>query len=108
MTNYEAIQADLLTYTVSRLKIEKELGRVGLKPDDPYSVDNDKTLGSIVIDLLRGLLILKSESEGGLSEAYDVDKLKDYILVYASCHGLEDLVTDVSTSDSIHDRSDIW
>lgn len=108
MTNYEAIKADLLSYTASRLKIEKELLRVGLIPGETFKVEDSTKIATVVIKILRGFISLKSESEGGLSNSYDTGELKKYLLEYAKDYEVPELVEDIATEDTIRDRSDSW
>lgn len=108
MTNYEAVKADLLSYTPTRAKIEKEIIREGLEPSDNFSLENVQTVAKIVIRILRGFVHIVSESEGGLSTSYNVEYLKKYIVEYAADNELEELVSDISNDDNITDKSDMW
>lgn len=108
MTNYEAVKADLLTYTASRLKVEKEILRVQLEPGGLFELENEREIATVVVRILRGFVHLKSESEGGLSNAYDPEELKQYLMAYAWEHDLEELVSDITNNDAINDRSDAW
>lgn len=108
MTNYEAVKADLLSYTPSRAKIEKEILLEGLEPSGDFALDSVQTIAKIVIKILKGFIILVSESEGGLSTTYNVDNLKRYILSYAADNDLEELVSEISNNDNVSDKSDMW
>lgn len=108
MTNFEAIRSDLLTYTANRTKIEKELILAGLTADGEFESSNQPVIAAIVIKILRGFRHLTGESEGGLSNSYDPDKLNAYLLEYAADNGLSNLVSDITAGDSIRNRSDIW
>lgn len=108
MTNYEAVKADLLTYTASKAKIEKELLREGLTPSENFDLSNAQAVARVVVRILRGFIHLKEESEGGLKNSYDVDNLKSYLLEYASDNDIEELVYDLSPGDRISDKSDTW
>lgn len=108
MTNFEAVKADLLTYTASRAKIEKELILEGIDPQKEFTPGDQKSVARVVIKILRGFRHLTGESEGGLSNQYDPEKLDKYLLSYAGDNDLADLVDDISPGDCIRDRSDIW
>ena len=108
MNNLEAVKADLLTYTASRAKIEKELILVGLQPNEEFTPGNQTLVGAVVIKILKGFRHLTGESEGGLSNSYDVNKLSEYICEYARDNGLDDLVEDITSGDCVRDRSDFW
>lgn len=108
MTNYEAVKADLLTYTASRIKVEKEILRVKLKPEDLFEIENEQAIATAVVKILRGFVHLKGESEGGLSNTYDPDELRKYLRNYAWDHDIEELVSDITDNDAINDRSDAW
>ena len=109
MTNYQAVKADLLRYTVSRIAIEKALILSGLTPESKFDVKDQQGIASIVIKLLRGCITVKSEGDSGSSQSFDKEGLIAYINVYARDNGLEDMVCDLSeTSDSVNDRSNFW
>lgn len=109
MTNYQAVKADLLRYTVSRIAIEKYLILANLIPEDKFDIKDQQTVASIVIKLLRGLITVKADSDSGSSQSFDKEGLLAYINVYARDNGLDNMVCDLSiTSDSINDRSNFW
>nr|WP_129729909.1 DUF6706 family protein [Parabacteroides goldsteinii] len=109
MTNYQAVKADLLRYTVSRITIEKALILAGLSLEAKFDIKDQRTIATIVIKLLRGLITVKSESDSGSSQSFDKEGLIAYINVYARDNNLEDMICDLSeTSDKINDRSNFW
>lgn len=109
MNLYEAVKAELLQYTASRSTIDKALADAGLESSDIYKPADHKTaVATVVVSILRRLLSLQSESEGGFSQSYSIDGLKKYLKLYAAENGLSDLVEDVSLDDAITDKSDLW
>lgn len=109
MTLYEAVKSELLQYTASRSTIDKALADVGLESSEVYKpADHKETVAKVVLGILRRFLSLQSESEGGFSQSYSIDGLKRYIAFYAKDNGLSDLVEDMTTDDTIGDKSDIW
>lgn len=109
MTLYEAVKSELLQYTASRSTIDKTLADAGLESSETYkSADHKSAIAKVVISILRRFLSLQSESEGGFSQSYSIDGLKKYLKLYAAENGMSDLVEDVSTDDTIVDKSDIW
>ena len=108
MTLYEAVKSELLQYSASRGSIEKALADAELGATDNYNPAEHKTaVAKVVITILRRLLSLSSESEGGFSQAYSIDGLKKYLKLFAAENGLSDLVED-TTDDAVNDKSDIW
>lgn len=109
MTLYEAIKAELGQYTASRSTIEKALADSGLESSATYNSSSHKTaVAKIAISILRRLVSLQSESEGGFSQTYSIADLKRYLKSFAAENGLSDLVEDISGDDDINDKSDIW
>lgn len=109
MTNYQAVKADLLRYTVSRVTVEKALILAGLSSEAKFDIKDQKAIASIVIKLLRGLITVNSESDSGSSQSFDKEGLIAYINVYAKDNDLEEMVCDLSqTSDTVNDRSNFW
>ena len=108
MTLYEAVKAELLQYSASKSTIEKALVDAGLEPSATYSASDKVNVARVVITILRRLVSLASENEGGFSQSYNVGELKKYLKLFAAENGLSDLVEDISTDDQINDKSDIW
>ena len=108
MTLYEAVKAELLQYSASKSTIEKALVDAGLEPSATYSASEKTNVARVVITILRRLVSLASENEGGFAQSYNVGELKKYIKSFAAENGLSDLVEDLSTDDTINDKSDIW
>lgn len=108
MTNYEAAKADLLQYTASKASIQKRMFDAGMDPGEKYSIANKQSVAKVVIGILRGLLSLSSESEGGFSQSYNRKGLEDYIKSYANENDLAELVSDLSDNYNISDKSSIW
>lgn len=109
MTNYQAVKADLLRYTVSKIAIEKALILAGLDPIKEFALVDQAKVAKIVVKLLRGCVTIKSESDGGSSQSFgDSGDLIAYIRSYASENDLDYMVRDLSTGDFINDCSDRW
>lgn len=109
MTNYQAVKADLLRYTVSRIAIEKALILAGLDPVKDFIPADQAKIAKIVVKLLLGCVTIQSESDGGSSQTFgDSKDLIAYICSYASDNDLDYMTSDLSTGDFINDCSDRW
>lgn len=109
MTNYQAVKADLLRYTVSKIAIDKALILAGLDPVKDFDPGNQIEVAKIVVKLLRGCIMIKSESDGGSSQSFgSSEDLIAYICSYASENNIDYMTSDLSTGDFINDCSDRW
>lgn len=65
MTNFDAISSDLYPYDVPEFLIEKKCIEEGVDVQADYSADNKLPVAKATIAILRNLIVLKSESNGG-------------------------------------------
>ena len=91
MTNFEAISADIYPYDVSAGLIEKACLDNDVEPAKDYDKLQKKNIAMSVISILRKLISLNSESNGGYALSYDTDKLKQRIHSIAKENGLADI-----------------
>lgn len=108
MTNYEAAKADLLQYTASKASIQKKMLDANIDPEETYTVANKENIAKVVVGILKGMLSLSNESEGGFSQSYDKKGLENYIKAYAAENALSELVSDLSDDYNIVDKSHMW
>lgn len=108
MTNYEAISASLYPYNVDDFLIEKACIDEGLSSDGEYVRDNRTSVAKVTISILRKLVVLSSESNGGYSLSYDTGKLKERIFDIATENGMDDVAEEFDTRSRITDISDQW
>lgn len=108
MTNFEAISASLYPYDVDPLLKEKICEDEGLNAQSTYSAADKVSVAKATIAILRNLIVLDSESNGGYSLSYDTDKLKERIFNLAKENGLTDIADEFDTRSKITDISDQW
>lgn len=101
MTNFEAISARLYPYSVDSDLIEVSCIDAGLESDAPYTSGQKTEVAMVVISILRNMVALSSESNGGYGLSYDTDKLKERIRLIAKDYGLTDIADEFNTSPSI-------
>ena len=107
MTNYEAISATLYPYDVEPNLIHKGCVDYGLRSDDEYTLETKRDVTLIVISILRGLLVLNSESDSGYSLSYSVEGLKKRISALAKENGMTDIAEEFTDAPSV-EFLDIW
>lgn len=91
MTNYDAISARLYPYNVDDGLIHVSCMDAGLIPDDEYSAAAKKSVAKATIDVLKQLVVLASESNGGFSLGYNVAELRSRIHALAKENGFADI-----------------
>ena len=74
MTNFEAISARLYPYNVDDNLIAVACLDAELKTEDEYANGNKVSVAKASIDVLKQLIDLSSESNGGYSLGYDTDE----------------------------------
>lgn len=99
-TNFEAISARLYPYNVPDSLIKIACADVGLLADEKYSSVNKVSVAKAAIDILKQLIILASESNGGYSLSYH-DKLKERIYNLAKDNGLTDIADEFNPHPKI-------
>lgn len=101
MTNYEAISAKLYPYSVDDNLIEVSCIDNGLERDDVYSPKQKTEVAMTVISILRNLIALSGENNGGYSLSYDVNGLKTRICQIAKDSGLADIADEFNSKPQI-------
>lgn len=101
MTNFEAISTELYPFEVPDTLIEKKCIEAALDAQDDYSIDNQTSVAKGTIAILRNLIELNSESNGGYALSYDTDKLKERIFFLAKDNGLDDIADEFKTTPTI-------
>ena len=101
MTNYEAISARLYPYNVDDNLIAVACVDAGLVQDGEYSAEAKKPVSKAAIDVLRQLVVLTSESNGGYSLGYDVDGLRRRIHALAKENGFADIAEEFNPQPTV-------
>ena len=91
MTNYDAISARIYPYNVDGNLIAIACVDAGIEQEDEYSVEAKKPVAKAAIDVLKQLIVLTSESNGGYSLGYDVKELRRRIHALAKDNGFADI-----------------
>lgn len=107
MTNLEAISASIYPYDVDPFLKEKACIDEGIDAQADYTVDDKISVAKATIAILRNLIVLASESNGGYLLSY-TDKLKERIFNIARENGLDDIAEEFDTRSKIIDISDQW
>lgn len=108
MTNLEAISASMYPYDVDQFLKEKACIDEGIDAQADYTVADKISVAKATIAILRNLIVLASESNGGYSLSYDTDGLKVRIFQLAKENGLTDIAEEFDTRSKIIDISDQW
>lgn len=101
MTNYEAISAKLYPYNVDDGLIQVSCMDAGLTPTDEYFVVEKKSIAKATIDVLKQLVVLSSESNGGYSLGYNVDELRRRIHEVAKDNGFADIAEEFNSKPTV-------
>lgn len=104
MTNLEALRAECEPYTVSPAVAEKALADAGLVPEEDY--DNAVLLAKAAVLALRKFLSLSNESEGGFTQGYSIEGLKQRITMLCRTAGLNP--SGFVDSITVQDGSSRW
>lgn len=108
MTNFEAISAELYPYDVDSRLIIKACKDVGVDECSEYFPLERSAIAKAAIAILRNLVVLASENNGGYSLSYNTDGLKERIFNIAKENGLTDIAEEFDTRSRITDISDQW
>lgn len=108
MTNFEAISASLYPYDVDDELIQKACIDERVDNEITYELSQKIGVAKVVISILRRLIVLSSESNGGYGLSYDTDKLKERIYDVAVDSGLTDIAEEFNVKSIIKDISDRW
>ena len=101
MTNFEAISARLYPYNVDDNLIAVACLDAELKTEDEYATGNKVSVAKASIDVLKQLIVLSSESNGGYSLGYDTDELRRRIRDIAKDNGLTDIADEFNATPTI-------
>ena len=101
MTNFEAISARLYPYNVDDNLIAVACLDAELKTEDEYATGNKVSVAKALIDVLKQLIVLSSESNGGYSLGYDTDELRRRIHDIAKDNGLTDIADEFNATPTI-------
>ena len=101
MTNFEAISARLYPYNVDDNLIAVACLDAELKTEDEYATGNKVSVAKASIDVLKQLIVLSSESNGGYSLGYDTDELRRRIHDIAKDNGLTDIADEFNATPKI-------
>lgn len=101
MTNYEAISAAIYPYDVDENLIQKSCIDLDLDPDVAYQRSSKPNVAKASISVLRNLISLSNESNGGYSLSYDANKLKERIYNIAKENGLADIAEEFEQKPQI-------
>lgn len=108
MTNFEAISASLYPFSVDDALIRKVCIDNSLNSEDEYSGSNKQEIAVCSINILKMLVVLSSESNGGYSLSYNTDQVKQRIWSIAHDNGLADIAEEFESRSVIIDVSDKW
>lgn len=101
MTNFEAISARLYPYNVDDNLIAVACLDAELKTEDEYATGNKVSVAKASIDVLKQLIVLSSEGNGGYSLGYDTDELRRRIHDIAKDNGLTDIADEFNATPTI-------
>ena len=101
MTNFEAISARLYPYNVDDNLLAVACLDAELKTEDEYATGNKVSVAKASIDVLKQLIVLSSESNGGYSLGYDTDELRRRIHDIAKDNGLTDIADEFNATPTI-------
>lgn len=108
MTNLEAISASLYPYDVDPSLKEKACIDEEIDAQEDYTGTYKISVAKATIAILRNLIVLASESNGGYSLSYNTNGLKERIFNIARENGLDDIAEEFDTQSKIIDISDQW
>lgn len=101
MTNFEAISAEIYPYDVDENLISKSCIDQGVNGDTEYDLSQKIGVAKAVIAVLRRLVVLSSEGNGGYSLSYDTEELRKRIFDVASENGLADIAEEFNSKPTI-------
>ena len=100
MTNFEAISASLYPYDVDPFLKEKASIDEGIDAQADYTETDKISVAKATIAILRNLIVLASESNGGYSLSY-TDKLEKRIFHIAKENGLDDIADEFNLQPTV-------
>lgn len=108
MTNAEAISALLYPYDVDTTLIEKACIDEGISAQGVYDKDAGGSIAKAAIAVLKQLLVLVSESNGGYSLSYNIEGLKERIYSLSKQYGYTEIAEEYITKSRITDCTNRW
>lgn len=108
MTNLEAISALLYPYDVDHTLLMKACVDGGIIIDDEYGIEMREAAAKAAISILRQLIVLSNESDGGYSLSYNVEKLEKRIASLAEEFELKEIAEAYSTKSRLIDCTNRW
>lgn len=90
------------------LLIEKACIDNEMTAAEEYFADMKQGVAKATITILRHLIVLQCESNGGYSLSYDTEALKERIYNLAKDNGLTDIAEEYDRRSHIIDRTSIW
>lgn len=102
MTNFDAISARLYPYNVDDNVITIACTDADMTAEDEYTSGNRVSVARAAIDILKQLIVLSSESNGGYSLGYDTDMLRKRIHALAKDNGLTDIAAEFDPQPQIY------
>lgn len=100
MRNSEVILARLYPYDVDDNLVAVACMDTGLSADEEYSSSNKVPVAKAAIDVLKQLIVLSSESNGGCSLGYN-EELRRRIHALAKDNGLTDIASEFDPTPQI-------
>jgi len=101
MTNFDAISARLYPYNVDDNLLAIACLDATLGIDDEYTAANKALIARAAIDVLKQLIVLSSESNGGYALGYNTEELRKRIYDLAKDNGLTDIADEFDTTPTI-------
>lgn len=101
MTNSDAISARLYPYDVGDDLITVACMDAELPADEEYAPGNKVSVAKAAIDILKQLVVLTSESNGGYSLGYNAEELRRRIHALAKDNGLTDIADEFNPQPTV-------
>lgn len=101
MTNFEAISAEIYPYNVDDNLISKACLDNDVDEKQTYDKSQKSSIAMSVIDILKKLIVLSSESNGDFGLSYDTDKIKERIYNIAMENNLSDIAEEFAIKPTI-------
>lgn len=101
MTNFEAISAEIYPYNVDDNLISKACLDNNINEEKDYDKSQKSSIAMSAVDILKKLIVLSSESNGGFGLSYDTDKIKERIYNIAVENDLSDIAEEFAIKPTI-------
>lgn len=101
MTNSDAISSRLYPYDVGDNLIAVACMDAELPADEEYAPGNKVSVAKAAIDILKQLVVLTSEGNGGYSLGYDAEELRRRIHALAKDNGLTDIADEFNPQPTV-------